>query len=235
MMTQYGVVPNITRGRLGGIIEVIHDAWSIHQLAKADELAGKSRFRLYNHYVEKFGCPSGKPFRQAQRSFACSLAGYAVACYILKIKDRNNGNIMIGADGRIIHIDFGFILGTSPGGNLGFEKAAFKLTGEMVRLLDGVQSDLYRQFTDLTVQAFLIARTALPSILTLLTPFIPSTLACFVYGKDKVVRKVVDRLMPHLTPQAAAVAMQKLIEEARHDWSTSIYDHVQWMQRRIRY
>ncbi len=34
---------------------------------------------------------------------------------------------MIDMNGNIIHIDFGFILGISPGG-VGFEAAPFKLT-----------------------------------------------------------------------------------------------------------
>lgn len=34
-----------------------------------------------------------------------------------------------------MHIDFGFILGISPGGNLGFEASPFKLSKEMLDLL----------------------------------------------------------------------------------------------------
>jgi phosphatidylinositol 4-kinase len=35
-----------------------------------------------------------------------------------------------------VHIDFGFILETSPGGNLRFESAQFKLSHEMTQLID---------------------------------------------------------------------------------------------------
>lgn len=47
---------------------------------------------------------------------------------------RHNGNILLTADGHIIHIDYGFILSISPGKNLGFENSAFKLTHEFVEV-----------------------------------------------------------------------------------------------------
>ena len=64
---------------------------------------------------------------------------------------------MIDMKGKIIHIDYGFILGISPG-NVGFETAPFKMTKEYVNLLDGINSDVYNYFICLLTKGFLELR-----------------------------------------------------------------------------
>ena len=137
----------IITSRTSGLIEFITDSISI------DSLKRKTGTDLNTFYRNFFL----HHFKEAQKNFVESLAAYSLVTYILNIKDRHNGNIMIDIQGKIIHIDFGFILGISPG-NVGFETAPFKMTKEYVNLLDGINSEIFNYFIELLTKGFLEIR-----------------------------------------------------------------------------
>ena len=126
---------------LGGIIEVIPNSHSRDQLGKAFEI------NLHQYFLKRYGSESSAEYKFARHNFIRSLAAYCVVSYILQIKDRHNGNIMIDESGHLIHIDFGFIFDWSPGRDMRFESADFKLTKEFIDILGGDrQAEAYQLF-----------------------------------------------------------------------------------------
>lgn len=102
-------------------IECIPDTVSLDELKKA--MPQNNQWTLREFYRRYFY----ENFEEAQKNFAESLAGYSILNYLLNVKDRHNGNILIDRHGHILHIDFGYFLSNCPGG-INFENAPFKLT-----------------------------------------------------------------------------------------------------------
>ncbi len=106
---------------LGGIIEALQGALSRNQIGRINDC------NLITYFRNKYGSESSKLFKYAQENYIQSTAAYSIISYLIQIKDRHNANIMIDDYGHLIHIDFGYIFDISPGNNMNFEKAEFKL------------------------------------------------------------------------------------------------------------
>ena len=69
-----------------------------------DEMGRATVNDLMDFFVAKYGGEHTVAFQKARLNFIHSMAAYSVACYILQIKDRHNGNIMIDGEGHIVHV-----------------------------------------------------------------------------------------------------------------------------------
>lgn len=151
----------LVTGESSGLIETITNGVSLHSLKRSLTLAtiesGQNPKRrvatLKDHFIKTFGAEDSVGYLAAVDAFKRSLAAYSIISYILQLKDRHNGNVLIDNEGHIIHIDFGFMLSNSPG-SVGFEAAPFKLTQDYVDVLGGAESQHFEDYKKLCKQAF---------------------------------------------------------------------------------
>ncbi|KAL6010298.1 hypothetical protein ACLOJK_000729 [Asimina triloba] len=226
----YGVVPT---GAERGIIEVVPNSRSRSQLGKSGNVG------LYEIFQEEYGSVGSPGFDAARDKFISSSAGYAVASFLLQLKDRNSGNLLFDNTGRLVHIDFGFLLGTSPAGNMGFERAHFKLSRGMKKLLDpsGVmKSDTWIQFVCLCVKGYLASRRFMNEIISPVQLMVDSGLPCFKMrgGANAAVRNFRRRFHPEMTERRAAKFMIRACTRAYNHWTTDAYDVMQNLQRSMK-
>ncbi|KAG0598394.1 hypothetical protein M758_12G069200 [Ceratodon purpureus] len=221
----YGVLPT---GYGRGIIEVVPNTRSRSQMGEVTDGG------LFEIFQQEYGPVGSTRFEEAREKFVVSSAGYAVASLLLQPKDRHNGNLLFDNEGRLVHIDFGFILETSPGGNMRFENADFKLSHEMTQLLDpsgSMKSETWNYFVSLCVKGYLAARLHMEGILTTVHLMIDSGLPCFSRGDP--IGNLRKRLHPEMSEREAATFMIKTCADAYNKWSTAGYDLIQYLQQGI--
>ena len=203
-----------------GLLEFLSNTSSIDGIKKAMATESKNLNLFYRKYFNDF--------EEAQQNFVESLAAYSLICYYLQIKDRHNGNILIDMYGNIIHIDFGFILGISPG-NLNFESAPFKLTKEYIEIMDGENSEMFIYYKSLMIKGMIEAKKHVETFVKIVEIMSHgSKMPCFDKKDiDVVIQKLRERFYEKESDRNFPKIVDDLVYKSNDNFWTNKYDYFQ--------
>ncbi|CAG8512007.1 16686_t:CDS:10 [Gigaspora margarita] len=201
-----------------GVIDVIPNSIS------RDQLGREKVNSLYDYFLTNYGGLDSITFQKARNCFIQSVAAYSVVSFLLQIKDRHNGNIMLDDEGHIVHIDFGFILDIAPGG-INFESSPFKLTTEMIQVMGGsADVQQFKWFSELCIKAYLAVRPYAENICQCVGLMLDSGLPCF---KGETLKRLRERFQLDKTERRAADYMIVKIHQSFENKRTVWYDSFQ--------
>ncbi|WUR04779.1 phosphatidylinositol 4-kinase [Vairimorpha necatrix] len=202
-----------------GLVETVTDAYSIHKIKEIGKQENRN-FSLKTYFIDKYGDQT-EEYKKATHNFLISLVGYSLACYLLQVKDRHNGNILLDSQGHLIHVDFGFILGDHPGFYC-VEIAPFKFSSEYEELI----RDLSEDFKILFLEGFCALRRhseRLCRILEILSE--NSDMKCI---NKKTLSNFKDRLKLEMSDKEIEAYCLLLINKSYNSMGTGLYDSYQY-------
>ncbi|XP_044740510.1 phosphatidylinositol 3-kinase catalytic subunit type 3 isoform X3 [Chrysoperla carnea] len=141
-------------------------------------------------------------------TYVRSVAGYCVITYLLGVGDRHLDNLLLTKNGKLFHIDFGYILGRDPKPL----PPPMKLSKEMVEAMGGPQSEHYQEFRKQCYTAFLHLRRHSNLMLNLFSLMVDASVPDIALEPDKAVRKVQDKLRLDLGDEEAILYLQSLLD-----------------------
>uniref|UniRef100_A0A914WD78 Phosphatidylinositol 3-kinase catalytic subunit type 3 n=1 Tax=Plectus sambesii TaxID=2011161 RepID=A0A914WD78_9BILA len=141
-------------------------------------------------------------------NYVRSCAGYSVICYLLGIGDRHQHNLLLCQNGRLFHVDFGYILGRDPKPL----PPPMKLTTEMINGMGGLNGVHWQEFRRLCYTAFLHLRRHANVVLNLFSLMLDAGIPDIALEPDKAVNKIEERFHLNLSDEEAVHHMQYLID-----------------------
>eukprot|EP00741_Cyanophora_paradoxa_P022586 tig00000248_g21811.t1 len=140
-------------------------------------------------------------------------AGYCVVSYVLGIGDRHLDNLMLATDGRLFHIDFGYIFGREPKMKVPY-LPPMKISSEMVQGLGGKGSPHYSRFLTLCSEAYSILRKSSGLFASLIRLMAHSGIPDVGPDPEAAVIKLLERLRPELSEEEASLFMLAVVGQS---------------------
>uniref|UniRef100_A0A0K0F8D6 Phosphatidylinositol 3-kinase catalytic subunit type 3 n=1 Tax=Strongyloides venezuelensis TaxID=75913 RepID=A0A0K0F8D6_STRVS len=159
---------------------------------------------------------------EALNNYTKSLAGYSIICYILGIGDRHMDNLLLCENGKMFHVDFGYILGRDPKPF----PPPMKLNSDIMNALGVENSDRRKMFVTYCYSAFCILRRNANLILNLFQLMLDAGIPDIAVEKDKAVEKVLHRFHLDLEDDEEKIYSKiiSLINESTSDRFAAIMD-----------
>ena len=102
----------------------------------------------------------------------------------------------------------------------------------MLSLMGGHGSDIYRQFEDLVVKGFLVARSVCDMVISVVGALADSGVPCFMHKEDNI-NKLRERFLPAMSTTESAKFIRLKIADAAGKWTTKAYDRLQRLQNNV--
>ncbi|KAI6232650.1 Phosphatidylinositol 3-kinase catalytic subunit type 3 [Aphelenchoides fujianensis] len=143
-------------------------------------------------------------------NYVRSCAGYSMICYVLGIGDRHMHNLLLCENGRMFHVDFGYILGRDPKPM----PPPMKLTAEMINAMGGQNSEHFAKFIDYCTTGFLIVRRHANLIINLFSLMLDASIPDIMIEKDKAVHTILERFHLQLSDEDACKELNRVIQSS---------------------
>ena len=207
-ITTYGILPTSLDD---GLIEFVPDASPLSAVMQEygsirSFLSSSCRPPAGNSPTTSCGGKPGRTLDDKLYNYIRSCAGYVVFTHIMGIGDRHQDNIMLTSEGRLFHIDFGYILGADPK----FKQAPLVLTRAMVDAM----GDEYDRFVELACEALNILRKSAGLLLSVIHVMAQSSIADV--RSEMAMLKVQEKLWLDLPDEAAAKSLEALLLSAQY-------------------
>lgn len=215
-IVSYNVLPTT---KDSGMIEIVEDSDTIYFIQQ------KLRSSILNYILEENGNIKIKELRD---KFIKSTAAYCVITYLLGVGDRHLDNIMITKDGRLFHIDFGFILGQDPK----FDNPGIRITPEIIEAIGGLSSVYYLEFQDICTRVYNCLRRNIGIFMNmlLLLPKISN-----VNLTDEQIRKqVIARFRPGDSPINAKLHLDTKLKKENYTDRITDFCHYYSKEKTVR-
>ena len=190
-----------------GIVQMVPNCYTVYDIRE------KMKFSIFNFIMEK---NPNETVESLRKKFVKSCAAYCVITYLLGVGDRHLENIMVTTEGKLFHIDYGFILGSDP---KPISQPKIRITEDMIDALGGRNSIYYKEFIKLCNNIFQALRGHLKLFIHYL-----SILADKDGDYQKLVKVLTSRFIPGETKKTAIVQLETEIHKSTVHYSAPVID-----------
>ena len=196
---EFTIYKTLATSKSDGFVEFVPDSTTIYEIVKK---------KTMREYYEELSNHDEKELNKKLESYINSCAGYCVVTYLLGIGDRHLENLMIDKNGRLFHIDFGYILGKDPKPM----PPPIKLCKEMVQCMGGKDSKGFADFQQKCVNAYWVLRENARVIVNMFYLMIDSGIP--ELNNIDNLKKLHEKFVPQKNKQEAAVFMLDNLKES---------------------